>query len=247
MASVSAKERLIVALDVPTAEEARRVVGSLRDHAGMFKVGSQLFTAAGPDLVRELVADGARVFLDLKFHDIPNTVAAACREAVRLGVTLFNVHAAGGGEMLRRATEATDDEAARLGVEKPRLIAVTVLTSADETLLTETGIVAPSVASQVTRLARLADMSGLDGVVASPHEIAPVRAAVARKRFLLVTPGVRLGFIAGDDQKRVMTPTEAVRAGADFIVMGRAILSAPEPARAAQEIVEELETLDGEQ
>ena len=142
---VTAKDRLIVALDVETAEEARRVFAALREDAGMFKVGSQLFTSAGPPLVRELVAAGARVFLDLKFHDIPNTVAAAAREAVRLGVALFNVHAAGGSEMLRRAAAATAEEAARLGAERPRLIAVTVLTSADDAVLEETGVAAPSI------------------------------------------------------------------------------------------------------
>src|SRR5215212_3873133 len=129
--TVSAKEKLIVALDVESADEALRLFGELRGDAGMFKVGSQLFTTAGPELVRRLVNDGARVFLDLKFHDIPNTVAAAAREAVRLGVALFNVHAAGGSEMLRRAADATAEEAARLGVKKPSLIGVTVLTSMD--------------------------------------------------------------------------------------------------------------------
>lgn len=244
---VTAREKLIVALDVETAEEARRVFAALREHAGMFKVGSQLFTSAGPGLVRELVAAGARVFLDLKFHDIPNTVAAAAREVVRLGVSLFNVHAAGGGEMLRRAAEATAAEAARLGTMRPRLIAVTVLTSADASVLEETGVAAPSIEAHVARLARLADASGLDGVVASPHEIATVRAAVARRGFLLVTPGVRPASASHDDQKRVMSPAEAVRAGADFIVMGRAILNAPDPSRAAQEIVEEMEKASGEQ
>ena len=238
---VSAKGKLIVALDVETAAEARRLFEALRGAAGMFKVGSQLFAAAGPGLVRELVAAGARVFLDLKFHDIPNTVAAASREAVRLGVSLFNVHAAGGGEMMRRAAEATRDEAARLGVAKPALIAVTVLTSMDAAALDETGVVAPSVEAQVRRLARLTEASGLDGVVASPHEIAPVRESVPRAGFLVVTPGVRPAAVPHDDQKRVMTPAEAVRAGADFVVVGRAILNAPDPARAAAEIVSEME------
>jgi orotidine-5'-phosphate decarboxylase len=240
MEGVTAKDKLIVALDVETAEEARRVFAALREHAGMFKVGSQLFTAAGPPLVRELVAAGARVFLDLKFHDIPNTVAAAAREAVRLGVALFNVHAAGGSEMLRRAAAATAEEAARLGTRRPRLIAVTVLTSADAPVLEETGVAAPSIEAHVARLARLADAAGLDGVVASPHDIAPVRSAVARPDFLLVTPGVRTASAAHDDQKRVMSPAEAVRAGADLVVMGRAILNAPDPARAAREVVEEI-------
>jgi orotidine-5'-phosphate decarboxylase len=238
---VSPKERLIVALDVETADEARRLFEALRDSAGMFKVGSQLFTAAGPGLVREIVSAGARVFLDLKFHDIPNTAAAASREAVRLGVSLFNVHAAGGSEMMRRAADAAREEAARLGVAKPDLIAVTVLTSMDAAALAETGVGADSVEAQVRRLARLSDASGLDGVVASPHEIKPVRESVARAGFLVVTPGVRPQSTAHDDQKRVMTPAEAVRAGADFIVVGRALLNSPDPARAASEIVREME------
>lgn len=236
----SAKEKLIVALDVDSPGEARALFERLREDAGMFKVGSRLFTAAGPDFVRGLVADGARVFLDLKFHDIPNTVAGACREAVRLGVALFNVHAAGGGEMLRRAAEATSEEAARLGVSKPSLIAVTVLTSADARTLEETGVSAESVEAQVRRLARLADDSGLDGVVASPHEIVPVRNAVSRTPFLVVTPGVHTSAAAYEDQKRVMSPSEAVRAGADFIVVGRAILKSEDPARAARAVVEEM-------
>ncbi|MDQ5835517.1 MAG: orotidine-5'-phosphate decarboxylase [Acidobacteriota bacterium] len=265
-----AKERLIIALDVETAAEARRLFDALRGSAGMFKVGSQLFTAAGPEFVREIVSAGARVFLDLKFHDIPNTVAAASREAVRLGVALFNVHAAGGSEMMRRAAEATREEAARLGVARPALVAVTVLTSMDAATLAETGVEAAeappveatavtsfetaqtssveaaqtsSVEAQVRRLARLADASGLDGVVASPHEIAPVRESVARAGFLVVTPGVRPSSVAHDDQRRVMTPGEAVRAGADFIVVGRAVLNAAEPARAAAEIVGEIEAI----
>jgi orotidine-5'-phosphate decarboxylase len=232
--------KLIIALDVETAEEARRLVSLLGAEAGMFKVGSQLFTAAGPELVREVVTRGGRVFLDLKFHDIPNTVAAACREAVRLGVTLFNVHAAGGGEMMRRAAEATFETAERENLTRPKLIAVTVLTSANAGVLRETGV-AGELEAQVKRLAELAAASGLDGVVASPHEIGAVRSVVAREDFLLVTPGVRPANSPQDDQRRVMTPSEAVRAGADYIVVGRAILNAADPQRAAREIVEEME------
>jgi orotidine-5'-phosphate decarboxylase len=239
--SVSAKEKLIVALDVERADEARRLFHELRGAAGMFKVGSQLFPSAGPEFVRELVAAGARVFLDLKFHDIPATVAAAARRAVQLGVHLFNVHASGGSEMMRRAADATAEEAARLGVERPRLIAVTVLTSMDAAALVETGVAAASVEEHVRRLARLADASGLDGVVASPHEIAPVRGAVARNGFLVVTPGVNPAGAAYDDQKRVMSPSAAIHAGADFIVVGRAILNAPDPVAAARAVVEEME------
>ncbi|HST52081.1 MAG TPA: orotidine-5'-phosphate decarboxylase [Pyrinomonadaceae bacterium] len=240
--SVSAKDKLIVALDVATAEEARRAFASLRDSAGMFKVGSQLFTSTGPGFVRELVAAGARVFLDLKFHDIPNTVASASREAVRLGVALFNVHAAGGGEMLRRAAAATAEESARLGVARPNLIAVTVLTSMDSNALAETGVESQTVEEQVKRLARLADDCRLDGVVASPHEIALVRETVKRVPFLVVAPGVRPAASPHDDQKRVMTPAGAMRAGADFVVVGRAILNSPDPARAALAVVEEIES-----
>lgn len=235
------REKLIVALDVETAGEAREIVARLGPHVGMFKINTQLFTAAGPDFVRELTTAGTRVFLDLKYHDIPATVASACREAVRLGVRIFNVHAAGGSEMLRRASDATRETAARENLKKPHLIAVTVLTSADSSVLAETGVAADSVESQVVRLARLAESCGLDGVVASPHEIAPVRRAVGRADFLLVTPGVRPAGVARDDQRRVLTPAEAVAAGADYLVVGRAILRAPDMARAAREVVEEME------
>ncbi|MDQ3753231.1 MAG: orotidine-5'-phosphate decarboxylase, partial [Acidobacteriota bacterium] len=215
------------------------LIARLRGYAGMFKIGSQLFTAAGPEFVREIVGAGWRVFLDLKFHDIPNTVAAACREAVRLGVSLFNVHASGGSEMMRRAAEMTAETAAREGLPRPNLIAVTVLTSADAATLAEIGVTdAPE--AQVIKLARLAANCGMDGVVASPHEVAPVRAAMANDDFLLVTPGVRPRTAAHDDQKRVMTPAEAVRAGASYLVVGRAIINAPDPLRAAQEIAAEM-------
>lgn len=232
--------KLIIALDVETVGEARKLFSLLGAQAGMFKVGAQLFTATGPDFVREIVDAGGRVFLDLKFHDIPNTVAAACREAVRLKVSLFNVHAAGGGEMMRRAADVTAETAGRERIEKPDLIAVTVLTSSNAATLNETGI-ASEVETQVKLLARLAAASGMDGVVASPHEIGLIRSIVAREKFLLVTPGVRPASSAHDDQKRVMTPAEAIRAGADYIVVGRAILNAPDPLRAAREIVEETE------
>jgi orotidine-5'-phosphate decarboxylase len=232
-------DKLIIALDVDSVEQARELLRRLRGYAGMFKIGSQLFTAAGPEFVREVTRAGGRVFLDLKFHDIPNTVAGACRAAVRLGVSLLNVHAAGGAEMLRRAAEATADEAARASLPRPHLIAVTVLTSSDAATLRETGVADP-LAAHVTRLARLAAECGLDGVVASPHEIALVRKAVARPNFLIVTPGVRPRSAGHDDQKRVMTPAEAVRAGADYLVVGRAILNAPDPLRAAEEIAAEM-------
>jgi orotidine-5'-phosphate decarboxylase len=233
-------DKLIVALDVETAAQARELVARVREHAGMFKIGSQLFTSAGPEFVREIVGGGGRVFLDLKFHDIPNTVAAASREAVRLGVSLFNVHAFGGREMMRRAAEAAAETAEREGLTKPSVIAVTVLTSFDAAALGDLGInFTPE--AQATLLARLASTCGLDGVVASAHEIKQVRSVVMREGFLVVTPGVRRRPVANDDQRRVMSPADAVRAGADYVVMGRAILAADDPAAAAREASEEIE------
>ena len=236
----TAKDKLIVALDVAEEARAREIVSALRGRVGMFKIGSQLFTSAGARIVREIVGEGERVFLDLKFHDIPNTVAAAVTAATRFGVSLLNVHALGGGEMMRRAAQAVAETAAREGLVRPRLLAVTVLTSADAETLAETGIEA-SPAEQVSRLAVLAGSCGLDGVVASPHEIGLVRESVRRTDFLVVTPGVRPSAIAHDDQKRVMTPAAAIRAGADFIVVGRAILNAPDMSEVVARIVEEME------
>ncbi|HJU56607.1 MAG TPA: orotidine-5'-phosphate decarboxylase [Pyrinomonadaceae bacterium] len=236
----SAKNKLIVVLDVETARRALDIFDALKDVAGMFKVGSQLFTAAGPQVVREIIAAGGRVFLDLKFHDIPNTVAAAGAEATRLGVSIFNVHACGGGEMMRRTAEAVSEAAEREGLARPVVIAVTVLTSADDSVLAEAGF-SSGTTEQVRRLARLAEANGMGGVVASPHEVRLIRETVGRRDFVVVTPGVRPAGAARDDQRRVMTPAEAVRAGADYLVIGRPILNAPDPVRAAQEIIEEME------
>ncbi|MEP6820062.1 MAG: orotidine-5'-phosphate decarboxylase [bacterium] len=232
--------KLIVALDVDTAEKARELFKALRGIAGMFKIGMQLFTSAGPDLVREIIDSGERVFLDLKYHDIPNTVALAGVEATRLGVSIFNLHATGGREMMRRTAEAVSECAASEGLARPLVIAVTILTSADENTVSEIGFgSAPS--ALVPRLALLAEASGMDGVVASPREISIIRAAVKKPGFVVVTPGVRPTGAALFDQKRVTTPREAILEGADYIVVGRPILDAPDPARAAQEILDELE------
>ena len=236
----TAKDKLIVALDVETAGEALNLFSALKDVAGMFKIGSQLFTAEGPGLVRELVTAGARVFLDLKFHDIPNTVTAAGVEAARLGVSLFNVHACGGSEMMRRTAEAVKDAAERERFTRPQIIAVTVLTSADDSMLAEAGF-SLNTEEQAARMARLADAAGLDGVVASPHEVKLIRETVLRRDFIVVTPGVRPAGIDNDDQRRVMTPAAAVQAGADYLVIGRAIIKAPDPAMAAQRIIEEMQ------
>ncbi len=236
----SAQNKLIVALDVPTVDEARASFRALREVVGMFKIGSQLFTAAGPDFVREIVKTGERVFLDLKFHDIPNTVAAACVEATRLGVSMLNVHASGGGEMMRRAVEAVAEISDKENLQHPTLLAVTVLTSMDQEAIAETGV-ASNIESQVTALANLAYQSDMNGVVASPHEVRFIRRQFPAREFVIVTPGVRPRHASSDDQRRVMTPAEAIRAGADYLVVGRAILNAKEPLRAAQDIIAEMQ------
>ncbi len=238
--ATSPKDKLIVALDVDSAQRARELVNSLRDMVGMFKVGSQLFTAVGPDIVREIVKAGSRVFLDLKFHDIPNTVLSAGIEATRLGVSIFNVHALGGGEMMQRTADAVSQVAVKDGIERPLVIAVTILTSADTQQLAEIGIGSNPV-EQVVRLSLLAESAGMDGVVASPHEIASVRSTVKRRDFKVITPGVRPAESALHDQKRVMTPSQAISAGADYIVVGRPITSAANPVDAARRIVAEID------
>ena len=238
---MTTKNKLIVALDVKTVDEAQRLVDMLRGIAGMFKIGSQLFTATGPKFVRELVNSGERVFLDLKFHDIPNTVAAAGVEATRLGVSIFNVHAGGGSEMMRRTVAAVAQSAEAEALTRPTIIAVTVLTSADSTILAEVGW-SSTPEKLVERLALLAEAAGMDGVVASPREVSIVRSVVRSPGFVVVTPGVRPEGVALGDQSRVTTPREAIAAGADYLVMGRPIIEAPDPARAALQIIDEMET-----
>ncbi len=236
----TAKDKVFVALDVDTAQRALELVESLSECTRMFKVGSQLFTAAGPEIVRQINASGARVFLDLKFHDIPSTVAAAAAAATRLGVFMFNVHAAGGREMMRRAAESASRIAQAMGSERPLILGVTMLTSTDANTMAEIGI-ARTMEQQVTNLAAITAAAGLDGVVTSPQEAKLIHSAVQRPNFLVVTPGVRPADASMDDQKRVMTPTGAIRAGADYIVVGRPITAAEDPLAAAQKIVEEVE------
>ena len=233
------KDKLIVALDVETADRALALFEELRHVAGMFKIGSQLFTAAGPDIVRKIVAKGGKIFLDLKFHDIPNTVAAAGVEATRLGVSIFNVHASGGMEMMKRTADAVSETAVREGIERPKVIAVTLLTSIDDKALGEIGV--DRAAKQlVTHLARAAADSGLAGVVASPQEIELIRAAVPQHNFLIVTPGIRSVTDVADDQRRTMTAAEAVRAGADYLVVGRPITAAADRVEAASRLVSDM-------
>lgn len=223
--SLEPKDRLIIALDVPTAAAAREIVADLREDVGAFKVGLQLFTAAGPEFVHGLAASGVKVFLDLKFHDIPNTVAMASVEAARLGVWMFNVHAAGGGEMMRRTVDEVRSVCIGAGVPVPKIIAVTVLTSSDQTTLGEIGVDS-AVGDQVRRLARLAADSGMDGVVASPNEVSLIRDVVSSEGFLIVTPGIRPVAATSDDQKRVTTFARAIANGSDHVVVGRPITQA---------------------
>jgi orotidine-5'-phosphate decarboxylase len=236
-----ARDRLIVALDIESAAEARRLVGELKEFAGAFKVGLQLFTAVGPSFVRELCEEGINVFLDLKFHDIPNTVAKAGIEAARLGVWMFNVHASGGNEMMRATVSEVSAFCEKQGVVRPKIIGVTVLTSSADDTLRQIGIEA-SAADQVSRLVRLAKNAGLDGVVASPLESEHIRNEMGPD-FTIVTPGVRPTNASNDDQKRVMTPSDAIRAGADHLVVGRPITAAADPVAAAHEILRECQEL----
>lgn len=230
-ASISAQKRLIVALDVSRADAARALVDRIGEAAGLYKVGLQLFTAEGPRLVEELVGSGHRVFLDLKLHDIPNTVSHAVKSAVGLGVSMLTVHAAGGSDMLKAAVEAAD--------RRLTLLAVTVLTSFSDDDLRETGI--PSTTGeQVVRLAGLAQSAGCPGIVTSPRETALVRRSLGSD-LVIVNPGVRPGGAGKDDQERTATPAEAIRAGASYIVVGRPITKADDPAKAAHDIVLEME------
>jgi orotidine-5'-phosphate decarboxylase len=224
------RQRLIVALDVPTAAAARKIVAAVGDSALTYKVGMQLYTAEGPSFVRELVGSGRRVFLDLKYHDIPNTVASAVREAAQLGVSLLTVHASGGGKMLRAAVET-----ARAAKPDLMVMAVTVLTSMNDVDLGMIGL-RGGVLDQVLRLAALALSNGCQGVVASAHEAAALRQEFGRD-FAIVTPGVRPAGSGHDDQARVVTPAEAIAAGASHIVVGRPITEAADPAAEARAIL----------
>jgi orotidine-5'-phosphate decarboxylase len=233
-------DQLLVALDVASAPRALELADQLRDLTGGVKIGSRLFTLEGPWLVRGLTEQGTRVFLDLKFHDIPNTVAQAVEAATRTGAWMINVHASGGVPMMRAAAEAGRQTAADAGRPAPLLIAVTVLTSMDQETLRAVGVGRPLL-DQVVTLARMALDAGLDGVVASPQETASIREACGRD-FLIVTPGIRGAAAGGDrnDQHRTMGPADAVLAGASYLVVGRPIIGAPEPRAAAAAIVAEI-------
>ncbi|HUR98878.1 MAG TPA: orotidine-5'-phosphate decarboxylase [Pyrinomonadaceae bacterium] len=240
--AIKFEKRVIVALDVQSADEARTIIRELEGEAGAFKIGLQLFAAAGPEFVREVAAEH-RVFLDLKFHDIPNTVAGAAVEVARLGVWMFNVHAAGGSEMMRETVRAVRTASESEGFKRPLVIGVTVLTSSDTNTLRETGIERGAEA-QVVHLARLAAECGLDGIVSSPREVSAVRRGIDSPGFLIVTPGVRPEFATNDDQKRVMTPRQAAAEGSDYLVIGRPILQAENRVAALRKICDEISASD---
>lgn len=253
--SAEIKEKIIVALDVETVREAQETIAELREEVGAFKIGLQLFTAAGASFVREAVKSKIKIFLDLKFHDIPNTTSKAAIEAARLGVWMFNIHAFGSSEMMRRTVRDVRDFCEKENLNQPKIIAVTVLTSSTEETLREIGI-EKEMNRQVVSLARLAANCELDGVVASPREIELIRENISKKDFLIVTPGIRSSKLSvqssmsknenqsgtNDDQKRVMSASEAVRAGANYLVIGRPILQSADKISAVREIVKEIET-----
>jgi len=239
-------DQLLIALDVDSSERATSLARDLQGVVGGLKIGSELFTSEGPSIVQALVAQGHRVFLDLKFHDIPNTVAGAVRAATRLGVWMLTIHTSGGAAMMRAAVEAADAEAKQRAVERPLIVGVTVLTSLDDRTLAEVGV-GRGLVEQVESMAALARSAGLDGIVCSPQEAARLRAACG-KDFVLVTPGIRAatasrGPAVGsrvDDQARTLTAAEAIAAGASYLVVGRPIVKAADPRAAALALAEDV-------
>ncbi len=236
-----AKEKIIVALDVADVSEARKHIADLREYVGAFKIGLQLFSAVGASFVESVLADGVKIFLDVKFHDIPNTVAKASVEIARLGVWMFNIHSLGGSEMMRKTVEEVRDVCDKENLTQPKIIGVTILTSSNQETLREVGI-GTEISRQVLNLAELSEKCGLDGVVASPQEVELIRQNIPGKDFLIVTPGIRSSKSATfNDQKRVMTPAEAINCGADYLVIGRPVLQAENKISAIINILEEID------
>ena len=237
--SLSAKERLVLALDVEDFSSAENLVGLLKDYVGVFKVGSQLFTSEGADIVSMIMQSGSKVFLDLKFHDIPNTVKGAAESATKLGVYMFNIHTSGGYEMMKAAADAARETSIKLGIKKPLVLGVTILTSIDQQALEREIGLNKTVKEQVVHLAKLAKSAGLDGVVASAQEIKEIRASCGED-FIILTPGIRPAGEELNDQKRIMTPKQALEQGADFLVIGRPIRNAKDPVKAAKNILNDM-------
>ncbi|MEO0248861.1 MAG: orotidine-5'-phosphate decarboxylase [candidate division WOR-3 bacterium] len=235
---MDARERMILALDVDHFEEAQKLVKEFRERVGMFKVGKQLFTHCGTKIIDFIKLNKAKVFLDLKYHDIPNTVSKAGVEAMKLGVDMFNVHASGGFTMMKETRQALHDASKTLLLDRPKVIAVTVLTSIDDAELARLGLNITA-AQWTQKLALLAKEAGLDGVVASGQDIEMIR-EVCGKEFVIVTPGVRIGEAKKDDQKRTITPAEAVQKGATYIVLGRAVTTSESPIQTLKQIEKEI-------
>ncbi|MFA6143140.1 MAG: orotidine-5'-phosphate decarboxylase [Candidatus Omnitrophota bacterium] len=236
---MNTKDRLIVALDLDNEEKAVAMAERLKNEIRFFKIGLELFSSCGPSIVKRIGETDCELFLDLKFHDIPNTVAKAARAVTRLGVYMFNVHALGGYEMMKAASEAAADEAKKSDIDRPKILAVTVLTSMDQKALKNVGVNA-NIKNQVLKLAKLAKSAGLDGVVASAKEAKAIRQALGED-FLVVTPGVRPAVSEVHDQKRIATPRKAIKDGASFIVVGRPITEARDPVEAARNILREID------
>ncbi len=235
---VTIKNPIIAALDVPSAEQALKLAEQIAPAVGAFKIGKELFVASGPDIVKKIRATGAAVFLDLKFHDIPNTVAKAIAAAAKLDVQMLTIHTSGGAEMMQAAEKSAQDAAEKLGQTLPLVLGVTVLTSSNDETLAEIGCEA-NTEKQVLRLAQLAVKSGLRGLVCSPLEIAALR-KILPAEIQLVTPGIRTGAEKADDQKRTLSPREAIQAGASWLVIGRPIYAAENPRAAAEAILQSL-------
>lgn len=233
------KERIILALDVSDFDEAVDIVQKFKDEVDIFKVGNELFTSVGPRIVKQIHLMGKKVFLDLKFHDIPNTVSKAVLAAARLGVFIVNVHALGGLEMMKRAADSVREFSLKNNMERPRLIGVTILTSIDQQTLRDELGVELRMSAQVKHLAGLAQQAGLDGVVAAPDDIEMIRSRFGTN-FLIITPGIRPSWAAADDQKRTMTPAKAVSLGSDYLVIGRSILAQADPMDALRKIQDEV-------
>ena len=233
------KERIILALDVADYGQAVEIIEKFREHIDIFKVGSELFTSVGPRIIEEIHAKGKKVFLDLKYYDIPNTVSRTAIAAAELGVFMFNVHTLGGFEMMKKTAQTLIDVSLKKNIKKPVLLGVTILTSIDQAALKDELGIGQSMNAQVKHLSGLALKAGLDGVVASPHEIEIIRAHCGDD-FLIVTPGIRPSWTQEDDQKRTMTPGGALRKGADYFVIGRAVMSQPNPIKALERILKEI-------
>ena len=237
---LTTKERLVLALDVDDFKKAEELVSELSDYVGAFKIGNQLFTTEGPKVVNMVNKKGGKVFLDLKFHDIPNTVARAAEVATKLGVYIFNVHTSGGYEMMKAAPKASKKISLALSIRKPLILGVTLLTSINQEILEKEIGIKKRLEEQVVHLAKLAKAAGLDGVVASSWEIKEIRKA-CKEDFIILTPGIRPAGKSSDDQKRIMTPGGAIKLGSDFLVIGRPIRNASNPVEAVKEILKEME------